>query len=92
MSVTLGEQYTDNITGFTGMATMRCEYLARHTRVSLERAYEEDHKRKIEWFDECSLIAIAKRVEAKGRLVVVLFVLFACMVFAASYYLLGVGR
>ena len=65
MSVTLGEQYTDSITGFTGMAVSRDEHFERRTRVALKPKHGKDHKSKTKWFDECSLIAVADRIEAK---------------------------
>jgi hypothetical protein len=56
--VKLGEQYTDTITGFTGIATARSEFLYGCVRVQLEMSHhgKEYKPTEAQWFDEQRLI------------------------------------
>lgn len=52
----LGARYRDSITGFTGVATARTEYLAGHVMVQLTRG--DAHAKPEElWFSEKRLLA-----------------------------------
>jgi len=50
--VTLGERYTDDVTGFTGTATVRVEYLYAPARVQLEAPSCDNKPGAAEYFDE----------------------------------------
>jgi hypothetical protein len=59
----LGEQYVDPVTGFTGIATARTEYLGLHVSVLLEARHPE--KAVQHWFPEGRLAAVDGK--APGR-------------------------
>jgi hypothetical protein len=51
--ITLGEKVTDRITGFTGVATARAEYLNGCVRIQIEPRVQEDGKLpEAQWIDE----------------------------------------
>jgi len=50
--VQLGDKVTDSITGFSGVAVVRAEYLDKHVRVCVESTELKDGKPVAEWFDE----------------------------------------
>ena len=53
MGVKLGSKVTDSITGFTGIATARTEYMNGCVRVGIEAPLGADGKLlEVEWFDE----------------------------------------
>ncbi len=55
--IELGKQYTDSITGFTGIATARTVYLNGCVRVALQGKVDKDGKiAEAEWIDETQLI------------------------------------
>ena len=56
--VVLGQQYRDNITGFSGVAVARCTYLNGCVRISLQPTVLKDGLPIDErYFDEQQLIA-----------------------------------
>lgn len=62
MKIKLGEKYTDNITGFTGVATARIEYLTGCVHIGLQGKVKEDGSLPAaEYFDECRLDSTIER-------------------------------
>ncbi len=63
MKVTLGKKYKDNITGYTGVATARSEYLYGCVRVLLEATKLKKDGDFITdyWVDEARLVAVKGR-------------------------------
>lgn len=56
--VILGQKYEDAITGFTGSATARTEYVFGTPKVRLE-ARAQTTGRQVAWFDESRLLSRA---------------------------------
>ncbi|MBB2165965.1 hypothetical protein HLH26_15790 [Gluconacetobacter sp. 1b LMG 1731] len=53
ITVTLGSSYVDRVTGFSGIATARTEYLTGRSRVELSPSLRPDGRLpRPEWFDE----------------------------------------
>lgn len=52
MMTMLGKQVRDRITGFTGVATARSEYLNGCVRILVEAKEAADGKLPSDWFDE----------------------------------------
>ena len=68
MKVVLGKKYKDSITGFTGIASARSEYLYGCVRVLIEatRLKKDGDFLPDAWFDEPRLIAVkGKAVKRK---------------------------
>jgi hypothetical protein len=57
MAITLGSRVKDTVTGFTGIATARCEYLHSNARVQIEA--HTDNKASEAWFEEPRLVEVA---------------------------------
>ena len=55
MEVTLGEIVSDQVTGYVGRVTARCEYLSGQVRCEVTSANLSDGKIVEEWFDETRL-------------------------------------
>ncbi len=59
MSITLGNTYTDNLTGFTGVATGHAEYLTGCAQTLLQPRGADPTKRpESEWFDDQRLVPV----------------------------------
>lgn len=64
MKIKLGETYTDKITGYTGIATARIEYLTGCTHICLQAKVDKDNKiPEGQYFDESRL---DDRIEKPG--------------------------
>lgn len=64
--IELGVEKTDQVTGFTGTVTARCEYLSGCIQYCLNpRVNKDGEKQESHWFDEDRLIDI-KKGEAPG--------------------------
>lgn len=62
MNSILGNHYRDKITGFTGVATGRVEYITGCNQVLLAPAAGKDGTlRSAEWFDEQRLDIVARK-------------------------------
>ena len=59
MSIELGKKYRDSITGFSGIATGKAEYLYSCRRVELKSTELNDGRTiEAEWFDEQRLAEV----------------------------------
>lgn len=57
--IVLGSKVKDNISGFVGIATARCEYLHGLPRVEVTASVSDENKFEGErWFDESRLSAV----------------------------------
>lgn len=59
MEVKLGSNVKDNITGFEGVATGKCEYLNGCVQYEITASKLEDGKPVEKWFDEGRVILVA---------------------------------
>lgn len=64
MKIELGDKVKDKITGFTGIATGRAEYLTGCVRFMVERAGKDS---KAEWYDEGRLVQLRPKVHARDK-------------------------
>ena len=64
MKIALGDKVKDKITGFTGIATGRAEYLTGCIRFYVERPGKEP---KADWYDEERLIQLQARAHSHDK-------------------------
>lgn len=68
VTIKLGKEYQDKITGFKGIATARSTFLSGCSRILLEGKTSRDGKLLEYWFDETRMkgIKLTKKEKVKG--------------------------
>ena len=66
MNIILGKEYEDKITGFSGIATGKAQYLTGCDQVCLKPKVDKDGKMQdAQWFDDGEIKLIGKGITAK---------------------------
>lgn len=55
-TIKLGDRVEDPVSGFTGQANARCEYLHENNRIRVKSEALHDGKPIYVWFDEAELV------------------------------------
>jgi len=72
INIKLGDKVKDTITGFTGIATARINYIYKCVQIQITGKKGKEDSAPSEWFDEAGIVvvkknAIKKKKEAKVK-------------------------